>query len=101
MIASSPALEAVPSSYQELRAYMGTSVSVKLGNDKNFIFDVGPDSVANYLAAGVPLNQINDICLTHLHWDHVASVPYGFVFGLADGMKQYRITFFPRIHLVV
>jgi len=60
---------------------MGTSVFVELGNDKNLIFDMGPDSVANYLASGVPLNQINDIFLTHLHWYHVASVPYVLVFG--------------------
>jgi hypothetical protein len=60
---------------------MGTSVFVELGNGKNFIFDMGQGSVANYLAAGVPFNQINDIFLTHLHWDHVASVPYVFIFG--------------------
>jgi len=60
---------------------MGTSVYVELGNGKNFIFDMGPGSVANYLASGVPFNQINDIFLTHLHWDHVASVPYAFMFG--------------------
>lgn len=60
---------------------MGTSVFVELGNGKNFIFYMGQGSVANYLAAGVPFNQINDIFLTHLHWDHVASVPYVFMFG--------------------
>jgi ribonuclease Z len=60
---------------------MGTSVYVELGNGNNFIFDMGPGSVANYLAAGVPLNQINDIFITHLHWDHVASVPYAYMFG--------------------
>lgn len=60
---------------------MGTSVYVELGNGKNFIFDMGPGSIANYLAAGIPLNQINDIFITHLHWDHVASVPYIYMFG--------------------
>ena len=60
---------------------MGTSVYVELGNDNKFIFDMGPGSVANYLAAGVPLNQLNDIFVTHLHWDHVASIPYAFMFG--------------------
>ena len=60
---------------------MGTSVYVELGNGRSFIFDMGPGSIANYLAAGVPLNQINDIFITHLHWDHVASVPYSYMFG--------------------
>ena len=60
---------------------MGTSVYVELGNGDNFIFDMGPGSIANYLAAGIPLNQINDIFITHLHWDHVASVPYIYMFG--------------------
>ncbi len=60
---------------------MGTSVYVELGNGKNFIFDMGPGSIANYLGAGVPFNQLNDIFITHLHWDHVASVPYTYVFG--------------------
>ncbi len=60
---------------------MGTSVYVELGNGKNFIFDMGPGSIANYLAAGIPLNQINDIFITHSHWDHVASVPYIYMFG--------------------
>ena len=60
---------------------MGTSVHVELGNGDNFIFDMGPGSVANYLSAGIPLNQLNDIFITHLHWDHVASVPYAYMFG--------------------
>jgi ribonuclease Z len=60
---------------------MGTSVYVELGNGDSFIFDMGPGSVANYLSAGIPLNQLNDIFITHLHWDHVASVPYAYMFG--------------------
>ena len=60
---------------------MGTSVYVELGNGDNFIFDMGPGSIANYLAAGVPLNRLNNIFLTHLHWDHVATVPYAYMFG--------------------
>ena len=72
---------------------MGTSVYVELGNGKHFIFDFGPGSIANYLAARVPLNQINDIFLTHLHWDHVDSVAYAYVFGAWGGRwnEKYRI----------
>lgn len=60
---------------------MGTSVFVELGNGDSFIFDFGPGSAANYIAAGVPLNRMNDIFLTHLHWDHVGSLPYIYMFG--------------------
>ena len=65
-----------------------------LATATEFIFDFGPGSIANYLAARVPLNQINDIFITHLHWDHFASVPYGFVFGAWGGRwdETYRIT---------
>jgi ribonuclease Z len=72
---------------------MGTSVYIELGNGKNFIFDMGPGSIANYLASGVPFNQINDIFITHLHWDHVASVPYSYVFGGWAGRwhEKFRI----------
>jgi ribonuclease Z len=73
---------------------MGTSLYVELGNGDNFIFDFGPGSIANYLASKVPLNRINDIFITHLHWDHFASVPYAYVFGAWGGRwpESYRIT---------
>jgi len=73
---------------------MGTSVYIELGNGDNFIFDMGPGSVANYLSAGIPFNQLNDIFITHLHWDHVASVPYAFMFGGWAG--RWNETF--RVH---
>lgn len=71
----------------------GTSIYVELGNGDNFIFDFGPGSVANYLASKVPLNQLNDIFITHLHWDHFASVPYAFLFGGWGGRwhEKFRI----------
>ena len=53
----------------------GTSIFVELGNGDSFIFDFGPVAIANYLAAGVPINRINNIFITHLHWDHFSSVP--------------------------
>ena len=73
---------------------MGTSVYVELGNGDNFIFDMGPGSIANYLAAGVPLNRLNNIFLTHLHWDHVATVPYAYMFGAWGGRwhETFRVT---------
>lgn len=59
----------------------GTSIYVELGNGDRFVFDMGPGAIVNYLAAGIPLNQINDIFITHLHYDHFASVPYVFAYG--------------------
>jgi ribonuclease BN (tRNA processing enzyme) len=36
----------------------------------------GHPRACNYLAAKVPLNQINDIFITHLHWDHSRLTKY-------------------------
>lgn len=70
---------------------MGTSIFVELGNGKSFIFDFGPGSIANYMASGVPLNQINDIFLTHLHWDHYGSLPYVISFGAWAGRWNEKL----------
>ena len=73
---------------------MGTSVYVELGNGKSFIFDMGPGAIANYLAAGISLNLINDIFITHLHWDHFDSVVYTYLFGAWAGRwyEPLRVT---------
>lgn len=60
---------------------MNTSIFVELGNGDNFVFDIGEGSVANYVAARVALNQINNIFITHLHVDHFGSLPYVYMFG--------------------
>ena len=60
---------------------MNTSIYVELGNGDNFIFDIGSGCIANYLAAGVALNQLTQVFLTHLHIDHYASLPYLYEFG--------------------
>jgi len=60
---------------------MNTSIYVELGNGNTFVFEIGEGSVANYLASGIPLNQINDIFLSHLHIDHFGSLPYVYMFG--------------------
>src|SRR5208283_2545436 len=38
---------------------MNTSIFVQLGNGENFIFDIGEGSVANYIAAGFALNELD------------------------------------------
>jgi hypothetical protein len=45
---------------------MNTSIFIELGNGDNFMFDLGVGSVANYIAAGLALNQLDKIFLTHL-----------------------------------
>lgn len=60
---------------------MNTSILVQLGNGENFVFDIGEGSVANYVAAGLALNELNKIFITHLHVDHFGALPYLVVFG--------------------
>jgi len=60
---------------------MNTSIYVELGNGDNFIFDLGEGSIANYSAAGLSLNQLTKVFITHLHVDHFGSLPYLFEFS--------------------
>jgi ribonuclease Z len=60
---------------------MNTSVYVELGNGDNFIFDIGEGSIANYAAAGLALNELTKVFITHLHVDHFGSLPYLYEFG--------------------
>jgi ribonuclease Z len=59
---------------------MNTSILVQLGNGENFVFDIGEGAVANYPAAGIALNQIDKVFITHLHVDHFGSLPYLWMF---------------------
>ncbi len=60
---------------------MNTSIYVELGNGDNFIFDLGEGSIANYSAAGLSLNELTKVFITHLHVDHFGSLPYLYEFG--------------------
>lgn len=60
---------------------MNTSILVQLGNGENFIFDLGEGSIANYIAAGFALNELDKVFITHLHVDHFGALPYLVVFG--------------------
>lgn len=42
-----------------------TSILVQLGNGENFVFDLGEGSPANYVAAGIALNEIKDVFITN------------------------------------
>jgi ribonuclease Z len=58
-----------------------TSIFVQLGNGENFIFDLGEGSIANYIAGGFALNELDKVFITHLHVDHFGSLPYLYMFG--------------------
>ena len=60
---------------------MNTSIFVQLGNGENFVFDLGEGAVANYLAGGFALNELDKVFITHLHVDHFGSLPYLYMFG--------------------
>jgi ribonuclease Z len=60
---------------------MNTSIFVQLGNGDNFIFDLGEGAIANYLAGGFALNELDKVFITHLHVDHFGTLPYLYMFG--------------------
>jgi ribonuclease BN (tRNA processing enzyme) len=64
---------------------MNTSIFVQLGNGDNFVFDIGEGSIANYVAGGFALNELNHVFITHLHVDHFGALPYLWAFGTWAG----------------
>jgi ribonuclease Z len=70
----------------------GTCIMVELGIGKRFFFDFGPGCLRNIIANQVPVPEINDIFLTHLHMDHVIDIPYLWQFAPFNGRwKPLRI----------
>lgn len=70
----------------------GTSIMVELGNGKRFFFDFGPGCLRNIIANQVPVPEITDIFITHLHLDHYADIPYLWQFAPFNGRwKPLRI----------
>ncbi len=59
----------------------GTCIMVELGNGKRFFFDFGAGCMRNIIANQVPVPEINDIFITHLHLDHYADLPYLWAFA--------------------
>lgn len=62
-----------------------TSIMVELGNGKRFFFDFGPGCLRNIVANQVPIPEINDIFITHLHIDHYGDLPYLWQFAPFNG----------------
>jgi len=67
------------------RNQAATSMMVELGNGDTFFFDLGPGSVKNAIALQKPPQQINDIFITHLHFDHWGDIPYLYPFTASMG----------------
>jgi ribonuclease Z len=70
---------------------MNTSILVQLGNGQNFVFDLGEGSIANYIAGGLALNELDKVFITHLHIDHFGSLPYLYMFGGWAGRWHERL----------
>jgi ribonuclease Z len=70
----------------------GTCIMVELGGSKRLFFDFGPGCLRNIIANQVPVPEITDIFLTHLHLDHYADIPYLWQFAPFNGRwKPLRV----------
>jgi ribonuclease Z len=58
------------------RSQAGTAIMVELGNGDRFFFDFGPGCMRNIISLGVPVQEINDIFISHLHVDHYHDLSY-------------------------
>ncbi len=59
----------------------GTCIMVECGNVGRFFFDFGSGCLRNIIGNQVPIPEITDIFITHLHVDHFADLPYIYAFG--------------------
>lgn len=62
-----------------------TCIMVELGNGTRLFFDFGPGCLRNIIANQVPVPEINDIFLSHLHVDHFGDLPYLWQFAPFNG----------------
>jgi ribonuclease Z len=69
-----------------------TCMMVELGGSKRLFFDFGPGCLRNIVANQVPVPEINDIFITHLHIDHCGELPYLWQFAPFNGRwKPLRV----------
>ncbi len=59
----------------------GTCIMVEIGNGSRLFFDFGSGCLRNIIGMQIPVPEINDIFLTHLHVDHFADLPYLYAFA--------------------
>lgn len=70
----------------------GTCIMVELGNGRRFFFDMGSGALRNIIGNQVPIPEINDIFISHLHVDHYADLPYLHAFSAFAGRwKPLRV----------
>jgi ribonuclease Z len=69
-----------------------TCIMVECGPNKRLFFDFGPGCLRNIVANQVPVPEINDIFITHLHIDHCGEIPYLWQFAPFNGRwKPLRV----------
>jgi len=67
-------------------------IMVELGNGQRYFFDFGPGCMRNIVANQVPIAEVDNIFLTHLHADHIGELPYLWNFSpFAGRMKPIHI----------
>lgn len=70
-------------------AQAATCMMVELGSETGtctrLFFDFGPGCLRNIIAHQVPVPEINDIFLSHLHIDHFGDLPYLWQFAPFNG----------------
>ena len=59
----------------------GTCIMVECGKVGKLFFDFGSGCMRNIVGNQIPIPEVNDIFLTHLHVDHYADLPYLYAFA--------------------
>ena len=62
-----------------------TCMMVELGSANRLFFDFGPGCLRNIVANQVPVPEINDIFISHLHVDHFGDLSYLWQFAPFNG----------------
>ncbi len=68
---------------------------VQWGRAGTMLVDAGDGVVGQLLKAGIPLDGIHNVALTHMHWDHILGYP-AFVWGSWNAGRQKLTVTGPR-----